>query len=56
MEYITPKQAALKWEITERRVQALCAGGKVNGVVRFGHVWAIPRESEKPRDGRFNRK
>ncbi|MFP3153909.1 helix-turn-helix domain-containing protein [Lachnospiraceae bacterium ZAX-1] len=53
MEYITPKEAAEKWGITERRVQALCAKGKIDGVVRFSKVWAIPKNAAKPRDGRY---
>lgn len=32
MEYITTKEAAGKWDITERRVQVLCRQGKIDGV------------------------
>jgi hypothetical protein len=35
LDWITPQQAAEKWGITNRRVQALCANGQVEGVVRI---------------------
>ncbi|MDD2212870.1 MAG: helix-turn-helix domain-containing protein [Clostridia bacterium] len=52
MEYITTKEAAKKWGLTERRVQVLCRQGKIPGVFRLGWAWAIPKNSEKPKDGR----
>lgn len=53
MEYMTAKEAAKKWAITPRRVQVLCAQGKIPGAVRFGVTWAIPKDAMKPKDGRF---
>ena len=52
IDWITPKQAAEKWGISARRVQALCANGQIAGVVRLGLVWLIPKDAEKPEDGR----
>jgi len=52
LEWITPRQASEQWGITERQVQALCLKGKIDGVVRLGHVWLIPKDAEKPLDGR----
>jgi len=52
MEYITAKEAAEKWSISERRVQILCRQGKIKGANRLGWAWAIPRESKKPADRR----
>jgi hypothetical protein len=53
MEYVTPKEAALKWKISERRVEALCAKGQIDGVERLGgKLWAIPKSAPKPLDGR----
>jgi hypothetical protein len=52
IEWITPKQAAERWGITERQVQSLCSNGKVSGAERFAHVWLIPRDAPKPVDGR----
>ena len=53
MDYITPKEASQKWGITERRIQKLCEEGRIEGVVRFSKVWAIPKDAEKPADGRL---
>jgi len=50
--YITPKAAAEKWKISERRVQKLCEEKQIKGVIRFGHAWAIPVHAEKPVDKR----
>lgn len=55
MEFITTKEAAEKWAITERRVQVLCRQGKITGVVRLGWAWAIPKNADKPVDGRYNK-
>ncbi|WP_073081041.1 helix-turn-helix domain-containing protein [Sporobacter termitidis] len=53
MDYIIPKEAAKKWDISERRVQKLCEDGRIPGVIRFSRVWAIPKNAEKPADGRM---
>lgn len=55
MDYITTKEAAEKWGLTERRVQVLCRQGKIFGVARLGWAWAIPKDAAKPEDGRYNR-
>lgn len=52
MEFMTAKEAAEKWGITPRRVQVLCAEGRINCAWRLGNAWAIPVNSEKPRDER----
>jgi len=53
MDYVTPKEAGELWCISERRVQALCASGKIDGVQRLGgKMWVIPKETLKPIDGR----
>ena len=56
LDYISVKEAAEKWGISERRVQKLCEGDRIEGIVRFGHAWMIPREAEKPADQRRIRK
>lgn len=52
LEYLTIKQAAEKWDISERRIQVLCREGRIEGVKRFGRAWAIPNDAEKPVDAR----
>lgn len=51
-EYIKIEEVAKKWEITPRRVQSLCAAGKIEGATRFGRDWMIPKNALKPIDGR----
>lgn len=52
-EYMTIQDAAKKWGITERRVQVLCASGRIEGARKFSRVWAIPSGLEKPSDARI---
>ena len=51
--YMSAKQAAEKWGISDRRVRILCAEGKIPGVIREGRSWKIPEEAKKPEDGRY---
>ncbi len=50
--YVTAQEMAVKWNLTARRVQKLCEDGLLPGVNKFGTVWAIPADLEKPADGR----
>ena len=52
MEYLNITETAKKWGISPRRLQTLCANGKVEGATRFGKAWMIPKTTEKPIDGR----
>ena len=56
LDYISVKEAAQKWGISERRVQKLCEGSRIDGIVRFGHAWMIPRDAGKPADQRRKEK
>ena len=51
--FMTIKETATLWKLTERRVQKMCAEGKIEGVQRFGNSWAIPRNANRPVDGRI---
>jgi len=51
-EYMTIQEAAKKWELSERRVQKLCAENRIDGVVHLSRVWLIPMDAQKPIDGR----
>lgn len=52
-EMMRVKEAALLWNITERRVSALCKEGKIAGVMKEGKSWLIPVNTEKPIDQRI---
>ena len=56
MDYITVREAAEKWSITERWVQKLCDEDRIKGAVRFSRVWMIPKDTDKPTDGRHTRR
>ncbi|QIB68334.1 excisionase family DNA binding protein [Muricomes intestini] len=58
LDYISVQQAADKWGISKRRIQKLCEENRIDGAVRFGYAWAIPKDAPKPADGRLkeNRK
>ena len=52
MDYLKIDEVAAKWGITPRRLQTLCAQGKIEGATRFGRAWMIPKSAPKPADGR----
>ncbi len=52
MEYLNIEEVAKKWGLGVRRVQLLCAAGKIEGALRFGRDWMIPKDASKPIDGR----
>lgn len=53
MEYLTVKETALKWNISERSVQNYCANQKIPDAKCIGKQWMIPASSERPSDGRL---
>lgn len=52
LEYISASEAAKKWGISERRVQKLCEDNRIKVVAKFSYMWLIPKDAEKPVDGR----
>lgn len=50
--YISIKDAAKIWQISERRVRALCMNGQIEGAVKIGKQWCVPKASQKPSDKR----
>ncbi|MEA4903138.1 DNA-binding protein [Desulfitobacterium sp.] len=56
LEYISAPEAAEKWSISERRVQKLCEENRITGVAKFSRMWLIPKDAEKPIDGRHTRR
>jgi hypothetical protein len=55
MDYISVQEATEKWGISERRIQKLCEEKRIPGVVRFSRMWLIPKDAEKPLDGRYKK-
>ena len=52
MEYLTVREIATEWNLSERRLQTMCNEGLIPGVKRFGKSWAIPSDAKKPEDKR----
>jgi len=55
MAYISARQAAVQWGISDRRVRVLCEQGKIDGVLKPGRSYLIPADAIKPVDGRILR-
>ena len=54
--FMTVKQAASKWGISDRRIRVLCSQGKIPGAYQEGRGWKIPIDADKPADGRYKSK
>lgn len=52
MDYISVKEAADRFGISERRVQKLCELQRIEGIRMVSGVWLIPYNAEKPEDER----
>lgn len=52
-DYITVREAAKLWGISERRVQILCSENRVENVVHLSRIWLIPKNAKKPTDKRY---
>jgi DNA-binding CsgD family transcriptional regulator len=52
MDYLKIDEVAAQWGISTRRLQTLCSEGKIKGAARFGRAWMIPKNAQKPKDGR----
>ena len=50
---ISVKEAAKKWNLTERRVSGMCQKGNIPGAVKSGRNWKIPANAERPTDKRI---
>ena len=52
MDYMTLKEAAEKWGVTPRRVNYYCTADRISGAVKMAGVWLVPKDADKPIDGR----
>ena len=52
MDYITSKEASENWGVTIRQMGYYCSGGRIPGAVKMAGVWLIPKDAQKPIDGR----
>ena len=42
MKYLSIKETALRWGISERRIQVLWKAGRIPGTITIGRTWGIP--------------
>ena len=54
MRYISVREMAKKWNMSERSVRNYCTQGRVQGAILKGKTWNIPENAEKPE--RLNKK
>ena len=43
MDYMTTKEVAVKWKISDRRVLQYCNDGRIDGAEKMGNTWLIPK-------------
>lgn len=53
VRFISAKEAAEKWNISQRRVSILCREKRIDGAMMVGNMWIIPSTAEKPADRRI---
>ena len=52
MEFMSAREAADKWGISQRRVAVLCSEQRIAEATMVGNMWIIPALAEKPIDAR----
>ena len=52
MEFMSAREAANKWGISQRRVAVLCSENRIDNATMVGSMWIIPTTAEKPIDAR----
>ena len=52
MDYMTLKEASKIWGVTPRWINYYCSSGRILGAMKMGTIWLIPKNAEKPIDGR----
>lgn len=55
LNYMTVKEVGEKWGISSRMVTLYCAAGWIKGTEKVGNMWLLPKDAEKPEDGRYKR-
>lgn len=55
MEFMSAREAADRWGISQRRVAVLCSENRIDNATMVGNMWIIPATAEKPIDARSTR-
>jgi len=51
-EYLTLKEMAEKWGISDRMITIYCNEGRIPGAFKKGNMWLVPENAKKPEDRR----
>ena len=41
-----------KWGVSARQINYYCIAGRIPGAVKMAGVWLVPKDADKPIDGR----
>ena len=52
MDFMSAREAADKWGISQRRVAVLCSENRIDNATMVGNMWIIPATAKKPIDAR----
>lgn len=55
-QYLSLRETAEKWGVSERRINQYCAEGRIPGAQKIGKAWAVPADAKKPKDPRRTRR
>lgn len=55
LNYMTVKEAGGKQGIGSRMVTLYYVAGRIKGAEKVGNMWLIPKDAEKPEDGRYKK-
>jgi len=55
MDFMSAKETAEKWNISQRRVAILCSENRIPRAMMVGNMWIIPADAKKPEDARTTR-
>lgn len=50
MEFMSARETADKWGISQRRVDVLCSESRIDNAAMVGNMWIIPTTAEKPKE------
>ena len=54
--YLSIREAAEQWGVSERRINQYCIEGRIPGAQKVGRAWTIPADAQKPADPRQERR
>jgi len=52
MDYLTVKEASILWKMDVSKIGKLIRQGRINGAIKAGNYWLIPKGESRPLDGR----